>query len=85
MALPDAVAATRFHHQLPQGDLIRHDQREIRPQTRDGLTALGYRVQPNSWGDLGDVQAISIANGDVSAASDPRGRGVSLVLPAPAQ
>ncbi len=81
MKLEEAIAATRFHHQLPQADLIRHDARDIPASTRETLADMGYRVEPNSWGDLGDVQAISSDNGRITAVSDPRGRGKAVVLP----
>ena len=60
MPLQAAVDANRFHHQLPDARLIRHDQREIPEKTRTTLTEMGYIVEPNSWGDLGDIQAIKI-------------------------
>jgi len=30
---------------------------------------------------MGDVQAISVSDGHVDAVSDPRGRGVAVVIP----
>jgi gamma-glutamyltranspeptidase / glutathione hydrolase len=82
MPLQQAVDALRFHHQLPAADLIRHDQREIPSSTRKGLEKLGYRVEPNSWGDLGDIQAIRVEAGQVQAAADSRGRGEAHVFTA---
>jgi gamma-glutamyltranspeptidase/glutathione hydrolase len=75
MPLQAAVDTTRYHHQLPDAQLIRHDQREIPAKTRQQLTAMGYTVEANSWGDLGNVQAIKIEGKKVSAAADSRGRG----------
>ena len=80
MPLEQAVDALRFHHQLPAARLIRHDQREVPAATRAGLEALGYTVQANSWGNLGDIQAIAVDGGKVSAAADARGRGVALTV-----
>jgi len=80
MPLQQAVDATRFHHQLPDATLIRHDQRAIAEATAAGLRAMGYTVEANSWGDLGDVQAIQRTGAGVQAASDKRGRGVSRVF-----
>ena len=77
-----AVDATRFHHQLPQGRLIRHDQWPIPDGTRQGLEALGYRVAPNDWGHLGDVQLVTAGPSGPDAAADRRGRGVARSLPA---
>ena len=80
MPLQAAVNATRFHHQLPAQYLIRHDHRDIPRDTIEGLEALGYTVEPNSWGDLGDIQAIQQIGDVLQAASDNRGRGVALVF-----
>lgn len=81
MAPQAAVDATRFHHQLPQALLLRHDQRQIPEETRAALSDMGYQVEANSWGNLGDAQLIRIDNGQVSAAADSRGRGVARVIP----
>ncbi len=80
MPLQEAVNATRFHHQLPAARLIRHDQWEIPAETKQALEKLGYTVQHNSWGHLGDIQAITVDDGDIQAASDRRGRGVARVI-----
>ncbi|MFT5333089.1 MAG: gamma-glutamyltranspeptidase/glutathione hydrolase, partial [Halioglobus sp.] len=81
MPLQDAVDATRFHHQLPDAFVLRHDQRPVAEQTTRELEKMGYTVEPNSWGDLGDIAAIAVQDNRVSAASDSRGRGISLVIP----
>lgn len=75
MPLQQAVDALRFHHQLPEAALLRHDHRDIPQTTRQLLEKLGYTVEMNSWGDLGDIQAVSVADEVVSAAADARGRG----------
>ena len=80
MPLQQAVDATRFHHQLFPAKLIVHDQREISTKTRDALEAMGYTVEPNSWGDLGDIQAILSKGGLVQAAADNRARGVARTI-----
>ncbi|MCB1709731.1 MAG: gamma-glutamyltransferase, partial [Halioglobus sp.] len=80
MPLQAAVDATRFHHQLPDAHLIRHDQREISPATASELAAMGYTLEANSWGNLGDIQAIMQSGGVVQAASDSRGRGTADVF-----
>ena len=80
MSLPAAVNATRFHHQLPEQYLIRHDHRDIPPETTAALEAMGYAVEANSWGDLGDIQAIQRVGPVLQAVSDNRGRGVALVF-----
>ncbi|KZX50329.1 gamma-glutamyltranspeptidase [Halioglobus sp. HI00S01] len=83
MPLQQAVDSLRFHHQLPDATLIRHDQWDIPASTLTGLKALGYEVQPNSWGNLGDIQAIAVQAGTVSAAADARGRGVARLVKMP--
>jgi gamma-glutamyltranspeptidase / glutathione hydrolase len=83
MPLSQAVDALRFHHQLPQALLIRHDQREVPVATRRGLEALGYVVEENSWGNLGRVHAISVDNGELTAAADIRARGEGRVVEIP--
>lgn len=80
MPLQAAVDANRFHHQLPDALIIRHDQRQIPDETRAALTDMGYIVEANSWGNLGDVHAIKIDNGKVQAASDNRGRGEARLI-----
>jgi gamma-glutamyltranspeptidase/glutathione hydrolase len=80
MSLQAAVDATRYHHQLPDGLLIRHDQRDIPEQTSRDLSRMGYTVQANSWGNLGDIQAIKIDGEVVQAASDSRGRGEAILV-----
>ncbi len=80
MPLQTAVDTTRFHHQLPDALLIRHDQREIAEQTASELREIGYAVEANSWGNLGDVHAIKISNENVEAASDVRGRGEARLI-----
>ena len=83
MPLQAAVDSTRFHHQLPQHLEIRYDKgRDIPAETRRELEAIGYHLNPNWWGRIGDVQAIAQdAAGKVVAASDVRGRGKALVSP----
>jgi gamma-glutamyltranspeptidase/glutathione hydrolase len=85
MSAGDAVAATRFHHQLPAATLIRYDRgRQIPAQLRNRLQAYGYAVEPNSWGDLGVAQLITRnPAGMLEAASDPRGRGRAVVISLP--
>ena len=82
MPLEAAVNATRFHHQLPDAYIIRHDRREIPDETRRDLQAMGYTVEPNSWGNLGNIAAIRIEGDSVEAARDNRGRGEARIIPA---
>jgi gamma-glutamyltranspeptidase/glutathione hydrolase len=80
MPLQAAVDVTRFHHQLPDAFLLRHDPREISADTRRSLEALGYTVEANSWGDLGDIQAIRYDGQHAEAATDDRGRGEARLI-----
>ncbi len=77
MPLQAAVDATRFHHQLPEARLLRHDQRPIDAGVRQALENMGYVVAPNDWGNLGDIQAIALSADGLQAAADRRGRGVA--------
>jgi gamma-glutamyltranspeptidase/glutathione hydrolase len=80
-----AVAAPRWHHQLPAATELYHDP-SYPPADAvvERLTRYGYRVRPNSWGDLGEVMLVLIApDGRVQAGADPRGRGVARVRPGP--
>ncbi len=77
MPLQAAVDATRLHHQLPEAYLLRHDRRPIDAGVGQVLEEMGYVVEPNAWGDLGDVQAIQVTENGVEAAADSRGRGVA--------
>jgi gamma-glutamyltranspeptidase/glutathione hydrolase len=76
----DAIAATRFHHQLLPPDLITYSV--TRPLPQDTISALagrGYRAVPHDW-EFGDVQLIQKRDGQWVPASDPRGRGESRVI-----
>jgi gamma-glutamyltranspeptidase/glutathione hydrolase len=76
-----AVAAPRFHHQLLPPDLITYSPGvPLSGETRSALRALGYDPQPHPW-EMGDVQVIWRDGDAWVPASDPRGRGVSKVLP----
>lgn len=77
MPLQTAVDSTRFHHQLPEAYLLRHDQRQIDTGVRLSLEKMGYTVEPNAWGNLGDIQAIRVTTDGVEAAADSRGRGIA--------
>lgn len=85
MPLQQAVDALRFHHQLPAARVLRHDRRTVPGPTRKALEDMGYRVEANEWGDLGDVQAIAVSGEGLAAATDARGRGEARVFPVPAR
>jgi len=80
MTAEQAVAATRFHHQLLPEDLVTYSV--TRPLPDDVIRALesrGYRALPHEW-EFGDLQLILRDGGGLHAASDPRGRGEARVL-----
>lgn len=73
------VSRPRFHHQyLP--DRIQAEDAAFSAAQQAELQALGHRVEP-AGRDYGDMQALlwDKRKGEVSAASDPRGVGESLV------
>jgi len=76
----DAVAATRFHHQLLPPDLITYSvTRPLPPDVVAALTKRGYRAVPHDW-EFGDVQLIQRVDRQWVPASDPRDRGESRVI-----
>ena len=76
-----AVSAPRFHHQLLPPDLVTYSPGVPLPaETQTALRARGYDPQPHPW-EMGDVQVIWRDGDAWVPASDPRGRGVSKVVP----
>ena len=77
-----ALAATRFHHQLPAATLIHHDGDAIVPvKVKEELQQMGYEVRAYSSGNIGEAQLIIVdESGTMHAAADPRGRGYGEVL-----
>ncbi|MGQ8775292.1 gamma-glutamyltransferase [Serratia sp. NA_112.1] len=80
LPLDKAVAAQRVHHQLLPKDTIFFDS--VAPLTgkvAEQLKAMGYKLEDQGW-SMGDIQVIRV-NGDTpETASDPRGRGMGLVV-----
>jgi gamma-glutamyltranspeptidase/glutathione hydrolase len=80
MTAQQAVAASRFHHQLLPPELITESiSLPLPEQTKLALLELGYRVEPHAW-EFGDLQVITQSDGRLTAASDPRGIGASFVM-----
>jgi len=80
MSAQDAVAATRFHHQLLPEDLVTYSvTRPLPDEVIRALESRGYRALPHEW-EFGDLQLIVRDEAGLHAASDPRGRGESRVL-----
>jgi gamma-glutamyltranspeptidase/glutathione hydrolase len=79
----EAVAATRFHHQLLPPDLITQSPSlPLSDNTIEGLADKGYRVEPHSF-EFGDIQVIWRDRDKLRPASDPRDRGVSKIVELP--
>jgi gamma-glutamyltranspeptidase/glutathione hydrolase len=79
----EAVAATRFHHQLLPPDLITQSPSlPLSDNTIEGLADKGYRVEPHSF-EFGDIQVIWRDSDKLRPASDPRDRGVSKIVELP--
>ena len=79
MPLAAAVSNRRFHHQLPQGNIMEGEP--FSPIPADlalQLQARGYKVTTNSFDT--DIQAIHITGRDLVSVSDPRGRGLAMVV-----
>jgi len=79
------VALKRYHHQfLP--DVIQHEPGAFDSATAAALERLGHALQPRPR-PYGNMQAIywDRRHDRVSAASDPRGEGLAVVIPAQAE
>ena len=73
-SLYEAVAATRFHEQaLP--DVIFYERDRSSAAFLNQLVQLGHSVKERE--PIGDVQAIRIEPGKLTAVSDPRNGGAS--------
>lgn len=79
LPLPQAMAALRFHHQLlPENTIFTEPYAPMSAALAAQVKARGYRIEDQGWN--GDMQTIQIVGGSPRAASDPRARGVSLVV-----
>uniref|UniRef100_UPI00374C990D gamma-glutamyltransferase n=1 Tax=Phenylobacterium sp. TaxID=1871053 RepID=UPI00374C990D len=80
MPLPKAVAAPRFHHQLlPENTIFAEALAPLPAKVTAAMVRRGYRIDAQDFS--GDIEAIQVIGGAPRAASDPRARGVSLVVP----
>lgn len=83
MGVTKAVAAGRFHHQLLPKNMILFEHRiENAPEVAAALEKMGYNLSHTD--QYGDLNAITVVDGEIEAAHDPRGRGVSFVFEVPA-
>jgi len=80
MPLDKAVAAQRVHHQLLPKDTIYFDSyAPLTGPVADELKKMGYVLEDQGW-EMGDIQAIRGDGAKLETASDPRGRGVGLIV-----
>ncbi|WP_120994889.1 gamma-glutamyltransferase [Stutzerimonas urumqiensis] len=80
--VPAWAATRRYHHQyLP--DVIQYEEGAFSASERQALEAMGHRLEPLERA-YGNQQIIywDKRTGAVQAASDPRGAGEALVIPA---
>ncbi len=79
LPVKEAVAAGRFHHQLlPKDSLLFESRIRNADAVAAELEAKGYKLRRASG--YGDVHAITVDDGVVEAAHDPRNRGASFVF-----
>jgi gamma-glutamyltranspeptidase/glutathione hydrolase len=79
LPLPKALAQFRFHHQLlPQDTIFTEPYAPAPAALAAAMKTRGYRLE--SQGFNGDIAAIQVVGATPRPASDPRARGVSLVV-----
>ncbi|MBI1392966.1 MAG: gamma-glutamyltransferase [Alphaproteobacteria bacterium] len=79
LSVADAVGSGRFHHQLlPKNSILFEDRIGNADAVAAELESMGYVLRRVSG--YGDVHAITIRDGVVEAAHDPRNRGASFVF-----
>ncbi|MHA6163479.1 gamma-glutamyltransferase [Pseudomonas sichuanensis] len=80
MPLEKSVAAQRVHHQLLPKDTIYFDSyAPLTGKVADDLKKMGYVLEDQGW-EMGDIQAIRVTGEKLETASDPRGRGVGMIV-----
>ncbi len=80
MPLDKAVAAQRVHHQLLPKDTLYFDSyAPLTGPVADELKKMGYVLEDQGW-EMGDIQAIRVDGTKLETASDPRGRGVGMIV-----
>jgi gamma-glutamyltranspeptidase/glutathione hydrolase len=79
LPLPEALVAPRFHHQLlPENTIFTEPYAPFDAALIQSLGKRGYRVEDQGYN--GDIEAIQIVAHRPEPASDPRQRGVSMVV-----
>ncbi|WP_081284682.1 gamma-glutamyltransferase [Chromobacterium subtsugae] len=80
MPLKQAVAAQRVHHQLlPKDTIFYDDYAPLTGAAASELKTMGYTLKDQGW-RMGDIQAVRMNGDEAETASDPRGRGVGVVV-----
>lgn len=79
MNIAEATAAPRMHHQWYPDILALEDR--YSPDTISALEERGHELRIVSWGALGSVQTVALADGEFQGATDPRRVGASAVAP----
>jgi len=72
--LQDAIAAPRFHHQAWPEEIFAESGRAPKA-TIDALIAMGHGIKEGE--PIGDVHAVMIEKGRLTAVADPRGGGAA--------
>ena len=79
LPLSAALAEPRFHHQLlPENTIFTEPYAPFSITLKQALAARGYRTEAQDFN--GDIAAIEIMGSTPIPATDPRGRGVGLVV-----
>ena len=77
--LPKALATPRFHHQLlPENTIFAEQIAPLPAKLTAAMVKRGYRIDAKDFS--GDIEAIQVVGGAPRPGSDPRARGVSLVV-----
>lgn len=80
LPLDQAVAAQRVHHQLLPKDTIYYDAyAPLEGKVAQELQKMGYTLEDQGW-SMGDIQAVRVEGQSLETASDPRGRGVGIIV-----
>ena len=80
LPLKTALSRFRFHHQLlPENTIFSEPYMAFPKPLAAAMEKRGYRIETQDFN--GDIEAIQIVGATPVPASDPRGRGVSMVAP----
>jgi gamma-glutamyltranspeptidase/glutathione hydrolase len=80
LPLNDAIGASRFHHQLlPANTIYSEPFSPVNGDLAKQIESKGYTLRGQNFS--GDIQAIEVIGSAPEPASDPRGRGVTRIIP----